>query len=110
MSNVLGKYPFFDSFDIPVLNHQFLNYRCLGNIAGDGPDLRDLVLSFNALMPLAANVAQPANLGLLRNCTWALSNFCRGKPQPPLQVVAPALPILASIVLQNPDQDTVIGK
>ena len=88
----------------------FSLFRCLGNIAGDGAELRDLVLSFNALNPLAMNVAQPANLALLRNCTWALSNFCRGKPQPPLQVLAPALPILAQIVFQNPDQDTVIGK
>ena len=84
--------------------------RCLGNIAGDGAELRDVVLSFNALKPLLVNVQQPANLALLRNCTWALSNFCRGKPQPPLQVLVPALPILAQIVFQNPDQDTVIGE
>jgi HEAT repeat protein len=81
---------------------------CLGNVAGDGPELRDAVLSHGALETLVKNVAQPASLTLLRNCTWALSNFCRGKPQPPLATVAPALPVLIQLVQQNSDQETVI--
>lgn len=83
---------------------------CLGNIAGDGPHFRDIVLSLNALPVLVANITQAANISLLRNCTWALSNFCRGKPQPSLEVLLPALPVLANIVIQNVDQDTMIGK
>ena len=81
---------------------------CLGNIAGDSSEFRNIVLGLNALEPLAANVAQPANLSLLRNCTWALSNFCRGKPQPPMHVVAPALPVLAHVLINSNDQDTII--
>jgi hypothetical protein len=50
---------------------------CLGNVAGDGSDLRDIVLRLGALEPLVANVSQPATISLLRNCTWSLSNFCR---------------------------------
>jgi hypothetical protein len=82
---------------------------CLGNVAGDGPELRDLVLSYNALEPLVKNVTHPDNINLLRNCTWALSNFCRGKPVPNLNVIAPALPALAQVLLCN-DNDTIIGK
>ncbi len=38
--------------------------------AGDSPEFRNLVLGHDALS------------SLLRNATWTLSNFCRGKPSP----------------------------
>ena len=81
---------------------------CLGNVAGDGSELRDVVLSSNAMPYLLANVQQPANLPLLRNCTWALSNFCRGKPAPSLAIVQTALPVLAHLLTQCSDEDTVV--
>mmetsp|Transcript_35057 Transcript_35057/g.41308 ORF Transcript_35057/g.41308 Transcript_35057/m.41308 type:complete len:1588 (+) Transcript_35057:124-4887(+) len=36
-------------------------------------------------------------LAALRTCVWALSNLVRGKPAPPLQKVASALPVLAEL-------------
>eukprot|EP00607_Mallomonas_marina_P008971 CAMPEP_0182416692 /NCGR_PEP_ID=MMETSP1167-20130531/1064_1 /TAXON_ID=2988 /ORGANISM="Mallomonas Sp, Strain CCMP3275" /LENGTH=545 /DNA_ID=CAMNT_0024589699 /DNA_START=38 /DNA_END=1675 /DNA_ORIENTATION=+ len=81
---------------------------CLGNVAGDGAELRDIVLKNGALTHLLANIQQPANLSLLRNCTWTLSNFCRGKPQPPLSAVAPAIPVVAALLQSNCDEDTMI--
>lgn len=77
---------------------------CLGNIAGDCPTLRDVVLSSGAMQPLLQNIAQPANKSLFGNCVWAVSNFCRGKPQPRLNLVAPAVPVLAK-VLQGINND-----
>ena len=71
---------------------------CLGNIAGDSSALRDIVLSSGAMQPILQNIVQPANATLFDNCVWALSNFCRGKPQPQLDQVSPAIPILASIL------------
>ncbi|CAN0065978.1 unnamed protein product [Hapterophycus canaliculatus] len=35
---------------------------------------------------------------MLRNATWTLSNFCRGKPQPSFEHVRPALPTLAQLI------------
>lgn len=70
---------------------------CLGNVAGDGPELRDLVLTAGALGPLISNIAEPASLSLLRNCTWSLSNFCRGKPQADLSVILPAIHALGML-------------
>ncbi|KAL0927775.1 hypothetical protein M5K25_001983 [Dendrobium thyrsiflorum] len=70
----------------------------LGNVAGDSPKCRDLVLANGALMPLLAQLNDHAKLSMLRNATWTLSNFCRGKPQPNFEQTKPALPALKHLI------------
>lgn len=96
----------------------------LGNIAGDSPGCRDYVLKEGALRPLLNLLGDSRKLSMLRNATWTLSNFCRGKtPQPdwktvsfippPLykeiviliyQQILPALPVLAKLVYSLDDE------
>ncbi|OWM72439.1 importin subunit alpha-1-like [Punica granatum] len=76
----------------------------LGNVAGDSPKCRDVVLAHGALAPLLAQMNEHAKLSMLRNATWTLSNFCRGKPQPPFDQVKPALPALACLVRSNDEE------
>jgi len=71
---------------------------CLGNVAGDSPKLRDIILQNGGMAPLLQNVANPSSDSLLRNVVWALSNFCRGKPQPKIEYVAPALPFISDLI------------
>ncbi|KAE8679275.1 Importin subunit alpha-2 [Hibiscus syriacus] len=79
----------------------------LGNVASDSPRCRDLVLSHGALLPLLALLNEHAKLSMLRNATWTLSNFCRGKPQPPFDQVKPALPALAHLIHSNDDEAVI---
>jgi Importin beta binding domain/Armadillo/beta-catenin-like repeat len=78
----------------------------LGNIAGDSPPCRDLVLQHGAMQPLLMQLHQNSKLTMLRNATWTLSNFCRGKPQPDFELVRPALPTLAQLIF-SPDEEVL---
>ncbi|KAJ2798766.1 Importin subunit alpha-1, partial [Coemansia helicoidea] len=43
---------------------------------------------------------------MLRNATWTLSNFCRGKsPQPAWDMIVPALPVLSKLVYYSVDDE-----
>ncbi|GMI88870.1 importin alpha isoform 4 [Hibiscus trionum] len=76
----------------------------LGNVAGDSPSCRDLVLGNGALMPLLAQLNERSKLSMLRNATWTLSNFCRGKPPAPFEQVKPALPVLRELIYLNDEE------
>ena len=79
----------------------------LGNIAGDSPECRDLVLSEGALQPLLKLLEPSAKQSMLRNATWTLSNLCRGKPQPAWHVVSPALPVVAKLLSSSTDDEVL---
>lgn len=80
---------------------------CIGNIAGDCAKYRDAILNTpDALKAVLLNIQNPANLVLLRNATWTLSNFCRGKPTPSSDLVGAMLPALAYL-LSNSDRDVI---
>ncbi|KAL4958049.1 armadillo-type protein [Aspergillus filifer] len=77
----------------------------LGNIAGDSPQCRDFVLNAGALRPLLTLINDGRKISMLRNATWTLSNFCRGKtPQPDWNTIAPALPDLAKLIYMLDDE------
>ncbi|KAK8718142.1 hypothetical protein V6N13_045387 [Hibiscus sabdariffa] len=76
----------------------------LGNVAGDSPKCRDFVLGHGALVPLLAQFNEHARLSMLRNATWTLSNFCRGKPQPSFEQTKPALPALERLIHSNDEE------
>jgi len=80
----------------------------IGNIAGDSPAQRDRVLISGALEKFAdvINKAQPGS-SFLRNASWALSNLCRGRPQPDYAMVKKAVPTLIKILVENDKEDII---
>lgn len=89
---------FINLLSSPVLDVREQAVWALGNIAGDSPQCRDYVLQAGALRPLLALLSEQHKLSMLRNATWTLSNFCRGKsPQPDWELVSPLLPALFGV-------------
>jgi len=85
----------------------------LGNIAGDSAPFRDVVLQAGATRPLMQCCAPGsdgrwASMSLLRNCTWALSNLCRGKPQPPFEAIKPVIACLHYLLSHCTDEDVLV--
>ncbi|XP_044757189.1 importin subunit alpha-1 [Coccinella septempunctata] len=82
----------------------------IGNIAGDGPLTRDLVLQceiLTDLLRLISHYSPNIPISLLRNIVWAISNLCRNKnPPPDFEIVRHALPTLAKLLLYK-DKDVL---
>ena len=70
----------------------------MGNIAGDSAAFRDLALSHGALRQVLSQLNDTAKISMIRNATWALLNFFRGKPKPLFEHVSRIhfLPLLLS--------------
>ena len=81
------------------LRYQELAVLAIGNIAGDGPQMRDFVINNGVIQPLLPLVNQETPVTLLRNVTWTMSNLCRNKTiSTPVEVLMQCLPVLAQLV------------
>ncbi|CAM9817489.1 unnamed protein product [Ectocarpus sp. 12 AP-2014] len=72
--------------------------RAVGNIAGDSPFSRDMVLQRGSLGPLLEQLTDRSKPSMLRIATWALKRFCGEISPPRLEQISPALPTLARLI------------
>lgn len=74
----------------------------LGNIIGDGPELRDFVIEGGVIPPLLRFINPNIPLTFLRNVTWVIVNLCRNKDPPPkIESVQQIIPALAGLITHN---------
>jgi importin subunit alpha-6/7 len=97
---------------ILLLKHNMPEIReqaawALGNIAGDCPEFRDMVINGGALDGLILNVNEPANMSLLGNVVWTLSNLCRGKPATALEQIQCVVAPLANLFSKPVSEDVL---
>jgi len=78
----------------------------LGNIAGDIPRYRDLVLQAGVMEPLLKLLDdhQTSDVKHVRFYVWVLHNLCRGNPKPGFSVVSRSLPILNELIYHSDEE------
>jgi len=80
----------------------------LGNIIGDGPQCRDLVIKLGVVEPLLQFISPEIPMSFLRNVTWVIVNLCRSKdPPPPEDTIRQLLPALAFLI-QHSDTNILV--
>jgi len=82
----------------------------IGNISGDSSEFRDIILSYGGLHPLI-NVIRRAKEekddGIVKQGIWALSNLCRGKPEPKLKDIKDAMPTFSRAIQEEYDLEVL---
>jgi len=90
----------------PVLAIKEQAMQCLGEIASC-PEYRDFVLKHDVLPPLLQILEEESNnSSIVRRGALTLSLLCRGKPQPPYDLVKTAIPTLARLI-NNDDVEAI---
>lgn len=81
----------------------------LANIAGDSTETRDVVLQQGGLTAILQNIGRitTPRLNAMRTHSWAISNMCRGKPEPSSEGVSAAIPIISRLMFSETDQEVL---
>jgi len=81
----------------------------IGNLAGDNAHVRDMVMSAGVVAPICEKLDQaPAGSSFVRNASWTLSNFCRGRPGPSFNLIERAIPSLVKVLVENQSEDIIV--
>lgn len=98
---------------VKLITSSNLNIReqavwALGNIAGDGPILRDLVLCSGIVPPMLRLIKPFAPVFWLRTAVSTLARLCRfNNPCPPFEVVKQFLPTLRQLLYYHSDKEVL---
>lgn len=80
----------------------------LGNIIGDGPNLRDYAIELGVVKPLLSFINPGIPISFLRNITWVIVNLCRNKEPPPSIVTIKELLPSLNLLIHHSDINILI--
>lgn len=77
-------------------------FWCLGNIAGESPKYRDIIVNNGGLHQLCQNLDseisyEKRDIKKIRNQAWVIGNFIRPKPTPPVSLTHICFPVFKRI-------------
>jgi len=80
----------------------------MGNIAGDGPMFRDLLINSRAheMLTTLIRQSQPLDPKVAKVCAWTLTSFVRGKVPPPLNVCEEVVKAV-EVLVKTTDSETL---
>lgn len=81
----------------------------LGNIAGDGPELRDYLISVDFLPRLHYLIESTVPLTLIRRIAWVLVNLCRHAEVPPVPHVFNDIIIAIKSLIDHKDYNILLN-
>jgi importin subunit alpha-1 len=97
--NANGMAPLIALLDTPHEDVKEQVVWALGNIMGDCNSFRDHGIQHGVVPAILRNFKpQIQRISTTHNMIWTISNICRGKPSPPLDIIMPVIPHLASVL------------
>ena len=95
--------------DSPIEELKIQSIWIVGNLASDCQKIRDTLLKEKAFDKLLTILFSTDKVQLIKQTTWAISNFFRVKPSPPYDIVQKCLKMIArAMVLLPSDQEFLI--
>ena len=95
--------------DSPIEELKIQSIWIIGNLASDCQKIRDTLLKEKAFDKLLTILFSTDKVQLIKQTTWAISNFFRVKPSPPYDIVQKCLKMIArSMVMLPTDQEFLI--
>lgn len=94
----------------PSTDVQYQVSWAIGNLAGDTDrSIRDSLLDHGVMLSMTAMLDRVRSNSTVRQImVWTISNLCRGLPKPNFEATRPALPLLATLLREFDDENTLI--
>jgi len=80
----------------------------LGNIAGDGPKLRDIIIEASAIEPIVQILEITAQADIIKMGVWALANLCKDKLSIPFELIERVIAIFCSVIQKCIDPEVLV--
>ena len=84
--------------DSPIDEVKIQSTWLIGNLASDSSKIRDSLLKEKAFDKLVTILASTNDKQLIKQATWAISNFFRVRPKPPVETVKKSFNIVAKVM------------